>query len=154
MKLDRHFNRHLEALNPNRLFKLSLFLLVLLSSPGTQAGSPFYLTAERSYSNSEAPVIRLDYTVTDQPILLRVLKAEHLENFLDGQFNISRSYEQPISELNPGHYFAKGLNAAKSPLHLFRGMLSVDFRKSLQETPFSQAVINVRQALVSGCNKF
>ncbi len=126
-----------------RLFKLTLFLAVLLPSPAIQAGSPFYLTAERSFSNTEAPAIRLDYTVTDQPMLLRVLKADHLETFLDGQFNISRSYEQPLSELNPGHYFAKGLNAAKSPLHLFRGLLSVDFRKSLKDTAFSQAVINV-----------
>ncbi|WP_054759199.1 hypothetical protein [Methylomonas koyamae] len=107
------------------------------------AGSPFYLTAERSFSNTEAPSIRLDYTVTDQPMLIRVLKADNLENFLDGQFNVSRSYEQPVSELNPGHYFAKGLNHAQSPLKLLRGMLDVEFRKSLKDTAFSGSVLTV-----------
>ncbi|MDD2759132.1 MAG: MG2 domain-containing protein [Methylomonas sp.] len=103
------------------------------------------MTAERSFSNTESPAIRLDYTATDQPMLIRVLRADNLDNLLDGQFNISRSYEQPVSELNPGHYFAKGLNTAKSPLKLFRGMLNVEFRKSLHETHFGGAVKTVTE---------
>jgi hypothetical protein len=123
----------------NRRFGLSFchwILLLLLwhccaFSPAVLAGSPFYLTAERSFSDTEAPTLRLDYTDIDPPMLLRVLKPTNLDIFLDGQFNISRSYEQPVSELNPGHYFARGLNAAESPLRLFRGMMASDFRKSL-----------------------
>jgi uncharacterized protein YfaS (alpha-2-macroglobulin family) len=122
-----------------------LLLLFFLTASTAWAGSPFYLTAERSFSNHEAPNIRLDYTVTDQPMLLRVLKAKNPDSFLDGQFNISRSYEQPVSELNPGYYFAKGLNAAQSPLHLLRGMLDVEFRKSLKDSAFSHSIINVTQ---------
>lgn len=127
------------------LFNLTLLLLALVMSCSAQAGSPFYLTAERSFSNTEAPNIRLDYTLTDQPMLIRVLKANNLETFLDGQFNVSRSYEQPVSELNPGHYFAKGLNNAQSPLKLLRGMLDVEFRKSLKETNFSGSVLTVTE---------
>ncbi|NJD05632.1 MAG: alpha-2-macroglobulin [Methylococcaceae bacterium] len=108
-----------------------------------QAGSPFYLTAERSFSSTEQPQVRLDYTVTDQPIMVRVLRPRNLENFLDGQLNLSRSYEEPVSELNPGHYFAKGLNRAESPLRLFRGLINQDFRKSLQGTSFNRAILNV-----------
>lgn len=137
----------------NPRFGLSFFHWILLLllwqccffSAAVLAGSPFYLTAERSFSNTEAPTLRLDYTDIDPPMLLRVLKPTHLDNFLDGQFNISRSYEQPISELNPGHYFARGLNAAESPLRLFRGMMASDFRKSLKGTAFNHALLNVTQ---------
>ncbi|NJA05944.1 alpha-2-macroglobulin [Methylococcaceae bacterium WWC4] len=120
-------------------------LLTLACAGPAWAGSPFYLTAERSFSNTESPAVRLDYTVTDQPMLLRVLKADNLENFLDGQFNVSRSYEQPVNELNPGHYFAKGLNNAQSPLKLLRGLLDVEFRKALKETNFSGSVLTVTE---------
>lgn len=122
---------------------LCLLLVASLTPSNAWAGSPFYLTAERSFSNSEPPSIRLDYTITDQPMLIRVLQADKLDNLLDGQFNISRSYEQPVSELNPGYYFAKGLNKAQSPLKLFRGMLNVEFRKSLKGSNFSGALKTV-----------
>jgi len=120
-----------------------LLLLGLLAGFPAVAGSPFYLTAERSFASTEPPQIRLDYTVTDQPMLVRVLRPGNLEGFLDGQLNLSRSYEEPVSELNPGHYFAKGLNAAESPLRLFRGLLNPDFRKSLQGTSFNRAILHV-----------
>lgn len=137
--------RFLNAVLRDRLagFAVAIGLALMLAPLAVVAGSPFYLTAERSFSNSESPSIRLDYTVTDQPMLIRVLKADNLESFLDGQFNVSRSYEQPVSELNPGHYFAKGLNNAESPLKLLRGMLDVEFRKSLKDTPFSGSVLTV-----------
>ena len=137
--------------NGNKTAARYLFLLTVLSIPTiANAGSPFYLTAERSFSNQESPSIRLDYTATDQPMLIRVLKADNLDKLLDGQFNISRSYEQPVSELNPGHYFAKGLNKAQSPTKLLRGMLNVEFRKSLKDSNFSGAVQTVtEEALVS-----
>jgi len=121
--------------NPRKLIAIPtwIWLVLIWHWPlAALAGSPFYLTAERSFSTGETPSIRLDYTNTDQPMLVRVLQPTQLDKFLDGQFNISRSYEQPLNELNPGHYFAKGLNAAQSPLRLFRSMLSVDFRKSLK----------------------
>ncbi len=54
------------------------------------AGSPFYLTVEKSFANSEKPLVRLDYTVTEKPMLLRVIRPKNLERFLDGQFQISR----------------------------------------------------------------
>lgn len=126
-----------------RIQTICLLLSALLMPISTWAGSPFYLTAERSFSNTESPSIRLDYTVTDHPMLIRVLKADKLDNLLDGQFNISRSYEQPVSELNPGYYFAKGLNKAQSPFKMLRGMLNVDFRKSLKDSNFSGAVKTV-----------
>ncbi|MGD0959091.1 MAG: alpha-2-macroglobulin family protein [Methylomonas sp.] len=122
---------------------IGMFMLLLALPCPLQAGSPFYLTAERSFSNAESPQIRLDYTIGDQPMLIRVLKADNLDRFLDGQFNISRSYEQPVSQLNPGHYFSKGLNQAKSPLQLLRGMLDVDFRKSMKNSPYSHSIVTL-----------
>jgi hypothetical protein len=123
------------------LLWLFAFLALLLQIAPAQAGSPFYLTVERAFSNEEKPQARLDYTVTDKPLLVRVLRPRNLEKFLDGQFNISRSYEEPTSELNPGHYFVKGLNEVESPMRLFRGLLNKDFRASLRDSSFNKAIV-------------
>ena len=104
------------------------------------AGSPFYLTVEKSFSSSEKPEVRLDYADSSKPLSVRVLRPKSLERFLDGQLHISRSYEQPVSELNPGHYFVKGLNKVESPLKSFREMLDGDFRKSFHDTSFNKAI--------------
>jgi alpha-2-macroglobulin len=109
--------------------------------PAASAGSPFYLTVERSFSNTEKPQVRLDYTVTRDPLIVRVLRPANLERFLDGQLQISRSYETPLSDLNPGYYFISGMNKAEGPLRAFRGMLDTDFRKSLSETPLHEALL-------------
>lgn len=123
-------------------YALAVFLcLWTLSASPTYAGSPFYLTAERSFSNTEKPQLRLDYSVVNKPMLVRVLRPKNLDRFLDGQFQISRSYEEPITELNPGHYFVSGLNKVESPLRTFRDMLDLEFRKSLQDTSFHEAIL-------------
>ena len=115
-------------------------ILLALAPRALFAGSPFYLTVDRSFAGAEKPEVRLDYTVSKKPLQLRVLRPKNLERFLDGQLHISRSYEAPISELNPGHYFATGLNKAGSPLRTFRSMLDSGFRQSLKETPLHEAV--------------
>ncbi len=118
----------------------AVFSLLVLSVPPAFAGSPFYLTVERSFSTAEKPQIRLDYTSTDKPMLVRILRPENLERFLDGQLQISRSYEQPVTELNPGHYFITGLNKMESPLKVTRNMLDPKFRKNFNDTAFSKAI--------------
>ncbi|MFH0727609.1 MAG: alpha-2-macroglobulin family protein [Pseudomonadota bacterium] len=122
------------------------FFLPVFSPRIAHAGSPFYLTIERSFSNTETPEVRLDYTVTQKPLRLRVLRPENLERFLDGQLQISRSYEVPVNELNPGFYFVTGLNKVVSPLRAFRGMLDKDFRKSFKDTTFHEALRETTRA--------
>jgi alpha-2-macroglobulin len=117
-----------------------VFSLLVINAPQAFAGSPFYLTVERSFSNTEKPQIRLDYTSTEKPMLVRVLRPEKLERFLDGQFQISRSYEQPVTELNPGHFFITGLNKMESPLKATRNMLDPKFRENFKGTTFSKAI--------------
>ncbi|MBI5590781.1 MAG: alpha-2-macroglobulin [Deltaproteobacteria bacterium] len=117
-----------------------VFLLPVIAAAPALAGSPFYLTVERSFSNSEKPRVRLDYTSTDKPMLIRILRPENLERFLDGQFQISRSYEQPMAELNPGHFFINGLNRMESPLKVTRNMLDSKFRENFIETSVSKAI--------------
>ncbi|MEN6438702.1 MAG: MG2 domain-containing protein [Syntrophobacter sp.] len=130
--------------------KLSLicFILVLAifdSASLVRAGSAFYLTAERSFSTVEKPRIRIDYTNSDKPMIVRVLRPKSLEQLLEGQFQISRSYEEPLSDLNLGHYFVKGLNRVESPLMAFRGMLNPDFRKIFRDTPLHDSIIQGRR---------
>jgi len=108
---------------------------------GVLAGSPFYLTVERSFSTGEKPQVRLDYTATDKPMHLRVLQPKNLETFLDGQLHISRSYQEPVSELNPGHYIITGLNKTASPLKAFRNMLDSEFRTGFAGTTFSETIV-------------
>lgn len=129
-------------MNLHRFFSFSLLALLLLSLSHGQAlaGSPFYLTVERSFTTTESPQLRLDYTVKDTPMLVRVLRPQNLERFLDGQLQISRSYEQPRSALNPGHYFINGLNDLASPLRTSRKLLASDFRKQFKDTAASGAI--------------
>ena len=47
---------------------------------------------------------------------LRILKPIELDKFLEGQLNISRTYEEPKSKLNPGYFIAKGINNVDLPL--------------------------------------
>lgn len=121
---------------------LVMLLAPLFAMPSSAlAGSPFYLTVERSFSNTESPKIRLDYSDPEAPMHFRVLRPKDLGKFLDGQFQISRSYEEPVTELNPGHYFVKGINRAESPLRTFRRMLDPKFRKVFKDTPFHGAIL-------------
>ncbi|HBZ54456.1 MAG TPA: alpha-2-macroglobulin [Syntrophobacteraceae bacterium] len=123
------------------LLAVGLCLLGVAWSPA-YAGSPFYLTVEKSFANTEKPLVRLDYTVSQKPMLVRVLRPRSLERFLEGQFQISRSYEQPVSELNPGYFFITGLNQLESPLKVSREMLDVDFRKSFKDSSFNKAILD------------
>jgi len=136
-----------------RLLAVGLLLLIFafahafafpsfFALPKAFAGSPFYLTVEKSFSNTEKPQLRLDYTNTRKPILVRVLRPGNLDRFLDGQLHISRSYEKPITELNPGYYFIRGLNRVELPLKDFREMLDTDFRKSFNDTSFHKALLD------------
>ncbi|MDO9112119.1 MAG: MG2 domain-containing protein, partial [Desulfatirhabdiaceae bacterium] len=130
-----------------RIRFLSLMLAMVLSLPviaasPALAGSPFYLTVERSFSHTEKPQVRLDYTSTEKPMLVRILRPENLERFLDGQFQISRSYEQPVTELNPGHFFVSGLNKMESPLKTARNMLDPKFRATFKDTALSKAILD------------
>ncbi len=124
-----------------KLFLLALIALISFAQSKAYAGSPFYLTVEKSFSNNENPVIRLDYSNSAQPMLLRVLRPASLEKFLEGQLQISRSYEEPTTELNPGHYFVKGLNKVESPVRAFRNMLDLEFRKSFNKTAIHESVL-------------
>jgi uncharacterized protein YfaS (alpha-2-macroglobulin family) len=121
---------------------LFISIVSLLAASSGYAGSPFYLTVEKSFSNTEKPQIRLDYTTTEKPMLVRVLRPDNLDVFLDGQFQISRSYEQPTTELNPGHFFITGLNTMESPLKATRDMLSPKFRSTFKDTAISKAIQN------------
>jgi len=134
-------------ISPVRL-SLACFILVLTTLCAVSpllAGSAFYLTVERSFSTTEKPRIRIDYTNSDKPMIVRVLRPKSLEQLLEGQFQISRSYEEPLSELNLGHYFVKGLNRVESPLMTFRGMLDPEFRKIFRDTPLHDSIIPGRK---------
>jgi alpha-2-macroglobulin len=123
------------------LLSAGLLLTVWAVCPAS-AGSPFYLTVDRSFASTEKPQLRLDYTISRKPMVVRVLRPRHLERFLDGQLHLSRSYEPPVTELNPGYYFVTGLNAVESPLKALRAMLDVDFRKSLTGTALNKAILD------------
>lgn len=111
-------------------------LLLLLSASLIHlqafAGSPFYFTVERSYAPDESPEIRMDFLKKSEPLVLRILRPKNLESFLDGQLNISRSYEEPVSSINPGHYVSEGINDTASPLSAFRELLNPQFRVSVR----------------------
>ena len=124
------------------IFFLCLFYLVF-GSDLAHAGSPFYLTVERTYSDTEKPQFRLDYTgssAREAPMIIRILKPNNPETFLDGQFNISRSYEEPQTALNPGHYLLRGLNSVSSPLYDIRSFFSLSFRSELRKDAFEHAL--------------
>lgn len=114
-----------------------LFCLLALTVSSASAASRFYLTVERSFSNEERPQFRLDFVDQSKPLKIRVLRAKNLEGFLDGQLNISRSYEEPLSDINSGHYLIEGLNQVASPLALLRDSISVDFRKNFGGDQFN-----------------
>lgn len=114
------------------------------------AGSPFYLTVERGFSTDEHPQVRLDFTKQSEPMVLRVLRPKNLEAFLAGQLNISRSYEEPVSEINPGNYIFRGMNELEAPLAPLRSLLSADLRRQFRAPDFGQALREpVRVPLVS-----
>jgi hypothetical protein len=133
-----------------RLLVLFVLGMPLFSGcPDALAGSPFYLTAERSFSSAERPQIRLDYTETIKPMVVRVLRPKNLEQFLEGQFQVSRSYEEPVSELNLGHYFVKGLNKTEPPLRVFRTMLDSDFRQAFKDTPLHDSIVRTYEGPIA-----
>jgi hypothetical protein len=112
--------------------------VALLIPAAAHARSPFYLTIERSFATDERPAVRLDFTDERVPLVVRVLRPRNLEQFLDGQLDLARSYEEPLAAINPGHYLVRGLNRVGSPLELLRRTLSVDFRKSFGGTEFNR----------------
>lgn len=90
--------------------------------------SPFYFTFERSFAPEESVELRVDYSIARTPLRIRVLRPENVDRFLDGQYVISRSYEQPRSALNPGHYFSRGINRLNHPFEALRRLFSASVR--------------------------
>jgi alpha-2-macroglobulin len=113
---------------------------VLGTAVSARAGSPFYLTVERSFANGEHPEVRIDFVRETTPIVLRVLRPQDVDRFLDGQLNVSRAYEEPLADINPGHYVVRGLNLVTSPLAKLRAALKRDFRRSLKSNPQDQSL--------------
>jgi len=111
----------------------ALLVVGVFATVSAEAGSPFYLTVERSFAPDEKPAVRIDFVRESQPVRVRVLRPDNLETFLDGQLQIRRSYEEPRAAINPAHYLTKGVNLVQSPLDLLRRALSVDLRKSLDD---------------------
>jgi len=127
---------------PRLALGICFALLVVFQPRVANAGSPFYLTVERSFSNTERPEVRLDYVSAAEPILFRVLRPKDVEKFLDGQVQLSRSYEEPVALLNPGHYVLSGLNDVRSPLEVLRRSLSVEFRKEFKGETFANPIFS------------
>lgn len=126
---------------PHLLWGLALLLVLIVGLCGrADAGSPFYLTVERGYSTGERPEVRLDFTKQSEPMVLRVLRPKDLEGFLAGQLNISRAYEEPLSEINPGNYIFRGLNQLEAPLGPLRSLLSTDFRSRFRSPALGKAL--------------
>ena len=119
---------------------LATLAVLSLSIAPSWAGSPFYLTVEKSYTTAEHPVVRLDFTRVNTPLELRVLRPRNVDSFLDGQFNISRAYEEPTSAINPAHYVLDGLNTVVSPLPLLQQTLSDRFKQAFGGTKFQNAI--------------
>ena len=108
---------------------LTVSCLIYFCSSQAKAGAPFYLTVERSFSNKERPSVVVDFADGKQPMAIRVLKPASLDELLQGQIQISRSYEEPRVAVNPARYLIKGLNAISSPLRVLRSMFTESYRK-------------------------
>ncbi len=111
-----------------------LFVAAALVSSSVWAQSSFYLTFERSFSSRENVHLRLDYADRSNPFQVRILRPTNVERFLEGQFAISRSYEEPRAALNPAFFVTKGVNSLESPVRAFQKLLSPEFRNSFGES--------------------
>lgn len=126
-----------------------------VTSPAVWAQSSFYLTFERSFSTREDVQLRVDYSERKDPFTVRVLRPTEVGRFLDGQFVVSRSYEEPRAALNPAYFLSKGVNALESPVRAFQKLLSAEFRNSFGEevspslrSPGARAVVGQARKLV------
>ncbi len=119
---------------------LAVVIVLWGNLPSAYAQDRFYLTVERSFAPNEAVKVRLDFVNQHVPLVLRVLRPKSVESFLDGQLNLSRSYELPLTDLNGGHYLLRGMNEVRSPLVLLRRLLSVDFRDGFGGADFKSAL--------------
>lgn len=118
-------------------FFCALALFVTVCGTELRAAPPFYLTVERSFSTTERPQVRIDFTNQSVPLALKILRPKDLDTFLDGQLNLSRAYEEPRSDINPGHYLAKGFNLVRSPLPVLRSFINEHFRAGFGGTKFN-----------------
>lgn len=111
------------------------YLIIISFIISIKAGaSPFYLTVESSFSPNENAKIRLDYQNDKNEMELRILKPIELDKFLEGQLNISRTYEEPKSKLNPGYFIAKGINSVDLPFEKLRKFISPKFRNNFTDS--------------------
>lgn len=112
-----------------------IYLIIVSFLISIKAGaSPFYLTVESSFSPNENAKVRLDYQDDKNEMELRILKPIELDKFLEGQLNISRTYEEPKSKLNPGYFIAKGINNVDLPLEKLRKFISPQFRQNFTDS--------------------
>ncbi|WGL61145.1 MG2 domain-containing protein [Pigmentibacter sp. JX0631] len=111
----------------------NIFYIFILLNFLSVSASPFYLTIENSFSSEENAKIRLDYQNRDIEMELRILQPINIDKFLEGQLNISRTYEEPTTKLNAGHFIAKGLNRVDVPLDKLRRFISPEFRKNFTD---------------------
>ena len=86
----------------------------------------------RTFGTAERPVVEVAFERRG-PVELRVLKPEALDAFLQKQADVRRAYLKPESHANPGHYLARGLNAARTPGRFLERALGEDFRRDLAE---------------------
>lgn len=145
-----------------KLIKIIFYYIFSFSVVSIATASPFYLTIEKSFSPNEEPSIKLDYQDDKNEMEIRILKPNDLDKFLDGQLNISRTYEEPNSKLNPGYFIAKGLNNVDIPLEKLRKLISPKFRSEftnelenpLKILPKTDAVDKRRSLFILPPNNF
>ena len=98
--------------------------------PAVAWAKPVYLTVSRTFGTAEKPVVEVAFE-RQGPVELRVLKPDALDAFLQKQADVRRAYLQPESKVNPGHYLARGLNAARTPGTFLERALGEEFRRDL-----------------------
>ena len=85
-----------------------------LAAPAAARAKSFYITVNRSYGSAESPVVEVAFERRG-PVLLRVLRPESLDSYLDAQLNLRRAYTAPPVRQNPGRELARGVNALRFP---------------------------------------
>ncbi len=142
-------------MNMRMFVRLVMIAFAAFISPAVSAQTSFYLTFERSFSTREDVQLRLDYADRKDPFTVRILRPTDVKRFLEGQFAVSRSYEEPRAALNPAFFVTKGINAVESPVRAFQRLLSPEFRNSFGEgigpslrNPVSRAMVGQARKLV------
>lgn len=110
-----------------------ILMLMLLAPKSSQADSTFYLSVERTFSDTEKPVVRLDYSLTTHPILIRILRPDSVNGLLEDRLEISQTYKRASISPNPGYYFVLGINRLDSPLQSMSKLFSPSFLAQIKD---------------------